>query len=96
MLTIQLMKLTDQGIKNIKAAPQRIEQATSVAEKMGGRLVGFYAVTGEYDYIIISEMPSDEAMMTFTLGLDSLGNVKTTTCHAYTLEEFKRIVQNIP
>lgn len=96
MLTIQLMKLTDQGIRNIKEAPQRIEQAVSQWEKMGGKLVGFYAVTGEYDYIVIGETPSDEAGMTFTLGLSSLGNVRTTTCHAYTLEEFKRMVQSIP
>ena len=51
---VLLMKLTDQGVKDIKGAPQRIEQALQGFEKIGGKLLGFYVVTGEYDYIAIS------------------------------------------
>ena len=93
---VLLMKLTEQGAKDIKAAPQRIEQALQAVEKMGGKVLGFYAITGEYDYIAIGEMPSDEVGMTFVLGLTALGNVKVTTCRAYTKEEFAAIVGNLP
>ena len=37
---IGLYKLTDQGIKNIKDAPQRIEEAIKAAEAMGGKSFG--------------------------------------------------------
>ena len=93
---ILLMKLTDQGAKDIKGAPQRIEQAFKTVEQMGGKVLGFYAVTGEYDYIAIGELPSDEAGMTLVAGISSLGNVRVTTCNAYTKEEFANIIAKLP
>ena len=93
---ILLMKLTDQGAKDIKAAPQRIEQAVATFEKMGGKMIGFYAVTGEYDYIAVGESPNDEVGMAFAIGLSSLGNVRTTTVQAFTKEEFAEMVKKLP
>jgi len=94
--SILLMKLTDQGIKDIKNAPQRIEQGFKTFEAMGGKMIGFYAVTGEYDYVAIGEGPSDEVLMTFLLGLGSLGNIRTTTLKAFTKEEFAEFVKKLP
>jgi uncharacterized protein with GYD domain len=94
--SVLLMKLTEQGAKNIKEAPQRVEQAIKVMEKMGGKLLGFYVITGEYDYVAIGEMPSDEAALTFVLGLTAQGNVKVTTCKAYTQQEFAAAVKKLP
>ena len=93
---VLLMKLTEQGAKDIKGAPQRIEQSLQAFAKIGGKLLGFYAVTGEYDYISIGEVPSDEIGMTFVAGLTSLGNVKVTSCNAYTKEEFAKIIGKLP
>ena len=93
---ILLMKLTEQGAKDIKGAPQRMEQAISTFEKMGGKILGFYMVTGEYDYISIGEAPNDEVSMMFTIGLSALGNVKTMTLQAYTKEEFGALVKKLP
>ena len=48
MLTyIGLYKLTDQGIKNIKDAPGRVEDAIKGVEAMGGKVIGVYSVLGE-------------------------------------------------
>ena len=70
---IGLYKLTDQGIKNIKDAPQRIEEGIKGWEAMGGKVIGFYSVMGEYDYVAIGEAPNDEAVVTFALALGSQG-----------------------
>jgi len=94
--SIVLMKLTDQGIKDIKNAPQRIEQGIKGFEAMGGKMIGFYAVMGEYDYVAIAEGPSDEVAMAFLMALSSLGNVKTTTLKAFTKEEFAEMVKKLP
>jgi uncharacterized protein with GYD domain len=94
--SVLLMKLTEQGAKTIKDAPQRQEQAIKAFEKMGGKLLGFYVITGEYDYVAIGEMPSDEAALTFVLGLTAQGNVKVTTCKAYTQQEFAAAVKKVP
>ena len=93
---IMLMKLTEQGRKDVKNAPQRIEQAGKAAEAMGGKMIGFYATMGEYDYVAIGECPSDEVMMTYLLGVGSLGNVRTVTLKAFTKEEFAKLVKRLP
>lgn len=52
---IILMNLTEQGIKNIKEAPQRIEATAKALEAVGGKLKDFYTVMGLYDYVAIAE-----------------------------------------
>lgn len=93
---ITLMNMTDQGIKNIKDAPGRIEEAIKGAEAMGGKVLGVYSTMGEYDYVSIGEFPSDEAQMTFALTLGSRGNVRSTTLKAFTKEEFAKVVEKVP
>ncbi len=89
---IILMKLTEQGRKDIKNAPQRIEKGVKVAEAMGAKGLEFYATMGEYDYVVIGECPSDDAMMTILLGLGTEGNMTTTTLRAFTKEEFVKLL----
>jgi uncharacterized protein with GYD domain len=93
---IQLMKLTDQGRKTIKEAPARIEAALKMHAAMGGKLIGFYAVSGEYDYIGIGEAPNDEAAAAFSLALASQGTVRARTLRAFNKEEFAGLVKRIP
>jgi uncharacterized protein with GYD domain len=93
---VMMMKLTDHGAKTIKEAPSRVEAAQKNLEKMGGKLVGFYLTTGEYDYLAIGEAPNDQVLLTFLLGLGSLGTVRTTTIKAFSLEELTAAVKNLP
>jgi uncharacterized protein with GYD domain len=93
---ITLMKLTDQGAKDVKNAPKRVETAFKALEMTGGKLIGFYVTFGEYDYIGIGESPNDEAVAAYNLALSSLGNVRTMTLRAFTLEQFAGIVKKIP
>ena len=93
---IALMKLTEQGIKDIRNAPQRLEQAVAGMGALGGKLVDFYTVMGEYDYVAVAEFPSDEAGMTFLLTLGKLGNVRTTTLRAFDRQQFAELVKKIP
>ena len=93
---ISFMKLTEQGIRDVKNFPQRLEAGTKALEAAGGKMTGFYAVMGEYDYVAISEGPNAEAAMAVLLALGAAGNVRTVTQRAFTAEEFARIVQRIP
>jgi uncharacterized protein with GYD domain len=93
---IALMKLTEQGIKNIKNAPQRVEAARKGVEATGGKMTGFFATMGEYDYVAILEGVSDESAMTFMLGLGALGNVRSMTLKAFTEKEFAAMVKKLP
>jgi uncharacterized protein with GYD domain len=93
---IGLLKLTDQGSKDIMNATARIEEGIKLLEKMGGKLIGVYMVMGEYDFITVSEFPSDEVKTAFALALSSQGNVKTTTLKAYPAKEIPAILAKLP
>lgn len=90
-----LMKLTEHGVRNIRNAPDRIDKAIQAFEAVGGKVIGFYAVMGDYDFASIVEGPSDEIVMTFSLGLGTSGNVKTTSLKAFTKEEFRKAVRQL-
>ncbi len=93
---VLLMNLTDQGISHIKDAPTRIQQAAQALEEAGGKVLGFYAVMGPYDYVAIVEAPSDEIGLAQLLVLGMGGNVRTTTLKAFPLETFAQIVKQLP
>jgi uncharacterized protein with GYD domain len=90
------MKLTDQGIKNIKDAPQRIKDGIKGVEAMGGKVTSFYLTMGDYDYVSIAEFPNDEIGMTYLMMLGSLGNIRTTTLKAFTTEQMTEMVGKLP
>ncbi len=92
---VLLMKLTEQGSKSIKEAPARVDAGIKAWEALGGKITGFFAVMGEYDYVAIGEAPNDEVAATFSLTVSSLGNVKTTTLRAFTREEFAGMIKKI-
>jgi uncharacterized protein with GYD domain len=93
---ITLMKLTDQGAKDLKEAPKRIEDGLKMFEKMGGKLIGFYATMGEYDYIGVGEAPNDEVATAYNIALSTLGSVRTTTIKAFTIKEFGDMIKKLP
>ncbi len=91
-----MMKLTDQGAKNIKDAPARVEAGIKAFLAMGGTSVKLYVTMGEYDYIGIGEAPNDEVVAAFVLALGALGNVHTTTLKAFTSDQFASIIKKLP
>jgi uncharacterized protein with GYD domain len=93
---ISLIKLTDQGFKDIKNAPQRIEFVAKATEEMGGKMTNFYFTVGEYDYIGIFEGLTDEAIASLGPKINSLGNVKATAFRAFTTKEFAEMVKKLP
>lgn len=92
---IGLLKLTEQGSKDIANAPARIEEGIKLYQKLGGKVLGVYLVMGEYDYVTIGEAPSDEVQTAFALALGSQGNVKTTTLKAFTAKEIPAILAKL-
>jgi uncharacterized protein with GYD domain len=93
---ILLMNLTDQGAKKIKDAPERVKTTIKAAEAAGSKTKEFYLTMGEYDYVAITESPSDEAAMVQLAAIAAAGNVKTKTLKAFSLDEFEEIVNKLP
>ena len=93
---VLLVNLTEQGVKNIKDAPARIEESIKAGEVVGAKVIGFYVTMGQYDYVVIADCPSDEVALLQLLGLSAAGNVRTTTLKAFTREEFAETVKKLP
>jgi len=93
---IALMNLTEQGIKTIKDAPERLGDAKKTMDTMGCKLLNFYATMGCYDYVAIAEAPDDATIMTFLMGLGAQGNVRSTSLKAFTVEEFADMAKKLP
>lgn len=90
-----MMNWTEQGIRSIRDTSKRAENAKALARKLGGKLDIHYTM-GEYDAVAIVEMPSDEAYNRFALSTAALGNIRTKTLKSWTLEEFQKVLDQLP
>lgn len=82
---------TDQGIKEVKDAPERIKQTRGMIEKAGGKMQLFYTA-GKYDFVMTVEIPNDDDLMAIMLCLGSMGNIRTTTMKAWTEADGAKIL----
>jgi uncharacterized protein with GYD domain len=92
---ISLIQFTQQGISSIKESPKRVDAARKAFEQAGGKLKDFYLVMGEYDIVIVSEAPNDEAAAKISLALGAKGNVRTRTSRAFTEAEYRKLVEGL-
>ncbi len=93
---IILINYTDQGIRNIKDSPKRLDAAKKMLKTMGGEIKDFYLTMGSYDIAIVAEAPSDDVIAKFALASGSLGNVRTTTLKAFPEAEYRKIIGALP
>ena len=93
---ISFASYTDQGIRNVKDSPKRLDAAKDLAKDLGGELKQFYLTMGAYDIVIILDLPGDDAAAKFALSLCARGNVRTTTVKAFTEAEYRDIVASLP
>ena len=92
---IQLYNWTDQGVRNAKESPNRIRQAAQSLEQLGGKLIDISLTMGQYDLVGVVEAPNDEVVARFALRLAGMGNVRTTTLKAFSLDEFEQLTRSL-
>ncbi len=93
---IVLGKYTEQGLKTIKESPSRLERVKQMVRQFGGELKSFNLTEGRYDTVTTLELPNDETAAKLSLAVGALGNVRLETLHAFTEEEFRKIVSSLP
>jgi uncharacterized protein with GYD domain len=96
MIFILSLNFTDQGIRGIKDAPKRAQQARDLAKKVGVELKQIYMTTGEADLVAIVETANGDNMAKFAMALGMQGNVHTRTARAWPMEEFQKLVAELP
>lgn len=93
---VTLIRYTDQGIRNIKESPARLDAAKKVFQAAGGEIKAFYLALGKYDAFVVSEGPNDEAAIKTSLSLGSQGNVRTETCRVFNEAEYRKLISGLP
>ena len=93
---VVLNNWTDQGIRNVKDSPKRLDATKKAIEAAGGKVLGYYLTMGRYDSVLIVESPSDEVAATLALSAGSQGSVRTETLKAFPEDEYRRIIAKIP
>jgi uncharacterized protein with GYD domain len=92
---IELLNWTDQGVKNVKESPKRLDAARALAKKMGCEVREFYMTTGACDMVVIVDAPDDDTVAKFNLTLAMGGNVRTTTLKAFTEDSYRKIIGSL-
>ncbi len=92
---ITLVNLTEQGVREAKNAPERLQTFDTAAQEAGGKLVEFYLVMGQYDYIVITEAPDDQTAARLLLNTIAQGSMRTQTMRAFPREEFEHIARSM-
>jgi len=93
---ITLLKYTQDGVKNIKDSPARLDDARKLFKAMGAEMKAWYLTLGEYDAVTIVEGPDDETAAKLLLTIGAQGNIRTTTFRAFTEDEFRKIIAALP
>ena len=72
----QFAYTSDAWVALAKNPQNREEVLRSLVEKLGGRCLAFYYAFGEYDGVIIAEMPDETTMVATLLATIAPGHVK--------------------
>ncbi|MGF1546189.1 MAG: GYD domain-containing protein [Thiotrichales bacterium] len=91
---ITLLNFTDQGAKNIKDSPARLNAFAEMAKSMGITVKGAYYTMGQYDMVIIIEGPQDAATAAM-VKVSSLGNIRGQTLLAHSAGEMREIIDKV-
>ncbi|AID31888.1 GYD family protein [Mesorhizobium sp. SEMIA 3007] len=92
---IVLMNWTEQGAKNVRDSPKRLDAARKQLGDMGGSFKAFYLTMGEYDMVAVVEAPDDAVLARFSLMLAAAGNIRTRTLKAFPEFAYREIISSL-
>ncbi|MDL5361484.1 GYD domain-containing protein [Halalkalicoccus sp. NIPERK01] len=93
---VVLVNLTQKGAENIDQSPDRLEQVKEATESLGGEYRDFYMTFGQYDFVYIADLPDDEAAAHLALTYGRGGGGETETLKAFTEDEYREVITNLP
>jgi len=93
---ISLVNYTQKGVENIKDSPNRLDAFKQVCQSMGAKVERFYLTMGRYDLVVIVDAPDPETVAKIILTTASRGAINTETLPAFTEEEYRKIISELP
>jgi len=82
-----------EALESINA--ERTEKATALIKELGGEVKAGYALLGEYDLVLIVELPGTEQAMQASVALSKLTGIAFSTSPAVTVADFDRLMAGV-
>ena len=76
---VMLGNLTHAAFDELDSIEERDRKAQAIIESLGGKLIHLYYTLGQYDFVVIFEMPSKEMLVKFLTIMGKFGTVRTET-----------------
>ena len=92
---ISHVTLTEEGVRVIKGSTDRIEENKKLWEDCGGKLLNWFVVLGDYDYLLITDAPDEKIMAEIAAKASRRGRTKFRTFTAIPIEEFKDVTDRL-
>jgi uncharacterized protein with GYD domain len=89
---VVLANFTEQGIRNAKESPKRADAFKAMAKTFGVTVREILWTQGRYDIVTIVDAPDELSLLSLTLSLGALGNVRTETLRAFSADEMTKAV----
>jgi uncharacterized protein with GYD domain len=90
-----LANWTDQGARQVKESPKRLDAAKKALFDMGGEFKSIYMTMGDFDLVAIYEAPDDAVAARFTLLLGQTGAVRTRSLKAFPEAAYREIINSL-
>jgi uncharacterized protein with GYD domain len=92
---IMLCNWTDQGIRDVKDSPDRLDAARQLCRQHGAEMTEFYMTMGAYDMVVIIDAPNDEEFAKLAISIAKGGNIRTTTLKAFGEDQYRKIIESV-
>lgn len=79
---VMLGNLTHAAFDELGSIDERDQKAKEIIESLGGTLISRYYTLGQYDFVVIFEMPGKEMLVKFLAIMGKYGTVRTETMEA--------------
>lgn len=88
---VMLGKYSQKSIKDISA--KRTEKSLELIKKNGGQVISGYALLGEYDLVLILELPNSEQAIKTSVELSKMLGIAFVTAPAVSMEDFDKMME---
>jgi uncharacterized protein with GYD domain len=95
-LYVQLVKLNREGVMKIREVSRDFAAVQRFNESLGGKFLYVVACFGEYDFVALAEYPDETAAIQGAAFAASQGNATIQTLPARPIDEFFKLMEQLP
>jgi len=93
---VSMLSWTEQGIRNVKDSPKRLQAGREAAKKLGVDIKQVFLVNGEFDLLVIMEAADGNNVAKLVMTLGAQGNVRSHTVRAWSEAEYAKLISELP